>query len=170
MTGPTFSPLLNFPTIRAASSGPLRGLARVKFFFQYWDTVPFCMGSNFFERSHSSPVRNFRGSCFRNTFLEELSCATSSSRTVLQEMKYFLTLHRRGLKKCTMMKWSQKSPVTFQSTCIFDCKQSQSCLIPLSPHEMHAATQHQREINTVAMQKLLSRHCMHADNSKSGGF
>ena len=113
------------------------------FFFQYWDTVPFCMGSNFFERSHSSPVRNFRGSCFHSTFLEELSCVTSSSRTVLQEMKYFLTLHRRALKKCTMMKWSQKSPVTFQSTCIFDCKQSQSFLIPLSPHEMHAATQHQ---------------------------
>ena len=71
LQGQIFSPVLHFPTIRAASFAPLRGLARVKFFFQYWDTVPFCMGSNFFERSHSSPVRNFRGSCFHSTFLEE---------------------------------------------------------------------------------------------------
>ena len=70
LQGQIFSPVLHFPTIRAASSGPLRDLARVKFFFQYRDTVPFCMGSNFFERSHSSPVRNFWGSCFHSTFLE----------------------------------------------------------------------------------------------------
>ena len=47
------------------------------FTVQYLDPLPFCIGSNFFERSHSSPVRNFRGSGFHSTFLEGFSCAGS---------------------------------------------------------------------------------------------
>ena len=64
LQGQIFSPVLHFPTIRAASSGPLRGLARVKFFFSVLGYGTILHGVKFFRALSFFTSTEFPGVVF----------------------------------------------------------------------------------------------------------